>query len=86
MTSATLVEAPPTSARRTIPYDGHEGRADTIRAKPLEGQAIEPGSGGGDYVDDSPEEPFVDERDSDVRLRIGRLSPEWYKLLDARAG
>jgi len=32
-------------------------------------------------VDASPDEPFVDERRSDVRLRVGKLSAEWYEIL-----
>jgi hypothetical protein len=73
------------SSRRTIPYDGHEGPADTI---PVRSGSVhpEPAAGMGSYIDDAPEEPFLDERASDVRLRIGQLSPAWQHLLNARPG
>jgi|HubBroStandDraft_1064217.scaffolds.fasta_scaffold751395_1 hypothetical protein len=71
-----LSEECSTPFRRTMPYDGQEGwRADTI-----------PAGVDGSGVEDSPEEPFLDERASEVRLRVGPLSPEWYALLNTRVG
>jgi hypothetical protein len=83
----TLVDECPTPSRATIPYDGHEGRADTIPVGPAVGSfSPEAAAGEGSFFHDVPEEPFVDERASEVRLRIGQLSPEWYALLNVRAG
>jgi hypothetical protein len=90
----TLFEAIPVSSRHTVPYDGLERAADTLRVRETAGYAsLDPvadfftENGVPDAsLDDSWETPFVDERPSDVRLRVGQLSAEWYDLVDARVG
>jgi hypothetical protein len=80
----TMFEATATSARKTMPYDGQGVRGRTVPApQRLDGLSF-------DLLDDplGGDEPqaFVDERPSDVRLRVGKLSPEWYDLLNRRVG
>jgi hypothetical protein len=77
-------------SRRTLPYLGRDGDdlgPDTIRVHQM---ADDPCRDGGELgergIYDSPTEPFVDERPSDVRLRVGHLSPEWYELVGIGKG
>jgi len=85
---ATVAEAAPTSSRKTLPYDGGGRKGDTIPAgRPVdfpELEALEDLVMGGE--EGGREEPFVDERPSGVRLRVGKLAPGWYDLLGKRAG
>jgi hypothetical protein len=80
-------EASPMS-RRTMPYEGVDA-APTSRqtmAYPAPGAPtdVAPEDSG---IHDSWEEDLVtEERQSSVRLRVGKLSPEWYALLGTRVG
>jgi hypothetical protein len=77
----------PISLRRTIPYGGYEGGADSTHSgQDVEHRSLEAIADEGLSTHESPNEPFVDERPSHVRLRIGTLSPEWFELLGVRAG
>jgi hypothetical protein len=74
-------------SRTTLPYLGRDSDdlgPDTIRVHRM---AEEPCHDGGELgIYDPPTEPFVDERPSDVRLRVGHLSHEWYELVGIGKG
>jgi hypothetical protein len=56
----------------------HEGRRSSLEAL----AALEDA----EFDDDAWETPFVEERCSDVRLRLAQPFPEWYALVNTRAG
>jgi hypothetical protein len=80
------VETSSASARGTVPYGGLEPAADTMPMSQTSLDDLERFASDSMFDDDAWETPFVEERRSDVRLRLAPLSPEWYALLDARAG
>jgi hypothetical protein len=89
-TRETLLDASPVSSRRTVPYDGLDRGSDTVPVRQTMGYPLEVTTDpaiqttGIDDSWDAP--PFVDERPSDVRLKVGHLPAEWYELVDARVG
>jgi hypothetical protein len=89
-TRETLLDASPVSSRHTVPYDGLDRGSDTVPVRQTMGYPLDRATEHFEQswnIDDSWDAPpFVDERPSDVRLKVGQLSPEWYELVNARVG
>jgi len=73
-------------SRRTVPYGMDSAPQEELQNAPSDASLVDPTDKVPpmlEFIPVSWDAENGGERDSGVRLRVGRLSPEWYQLVDA---